>query len=212
MMSQPDLFPTWAPRVKRHLLGRLYENDAQGIQDEELLNEVGWGLYERCKSFILANEAVRGRAPCPVCGATILHHARPDENLRCPSCGWECSWKSYFQTIQHKQLSGADKIIAAFQDYIDRYPAARTTQEKMLLIDILIHSWHWNIICSTDTRAAGINLIEGSYHEVIDFLDGLSYGPRSTPGAAQRWEEWRERVNQTAKMWGDQRLHRPEKE
>ena len=63
--TQSRLLPTWSPRVKQRLVRRLYESDAQGLIDEELLDEVGWGLYSRCKDFIEANAAVNGRAECP---------------------------------------------------------------------------------------------------------------------------------------------------
>lgn len=207
-MESSNFLPQWAPRVKQRLIRRLYENDAQGILDEALLDEVGWRLYERCQSFIQANAAVSGRAPCPVCGETIAHQAQPDEILHCATCGWEMPWKRYFQTIQHRQLSGAAEVIALFQDYVDRFPAARAPGQKMLLIDILIHGFHWSMLEQAHTRAAGINLIEGKYHQVIEFLDQLSYGPGSTPGAAQRWEEWRRKVHQTGERWDSPRLRR----
>ncbi len=199
--------PTWAPRLKQQQIQTLYENDAQGMCDQELLDEVGWGLYSRCKSFMAANEAVAGRLECPGCG-TIVHHTRqPEEILHCPACGWELPWKEFFQTIQHKQLSGAAPVIAIYQDFVDRFPRAADNREKMLLIDILIHAWHWNAHHG-NTRAAGVNLIEGNYHQVIEFLDRLSYGPGSTPGASQRWEEWRQTLDQTAALWKDERLRR----
>jgi hypothetical protein len=205
--TQPESIPVWAPRVKQCLIMRLYESDAQGLYDEDLLDEVGWGLYSRCKSFIDANAAVNGRAGCPGCGTIIFHHARPDETLRCPNCGWSAAWKAYFQTIQHQQLSGAAPVIAIFQSFVDGFPKAVRAQEKMLLIDALIHAWHWNARYG-NTRAAAVNLIEGNYHQVIDFLDELSYGPGSAPDARQRWERWREEVNRTADLWKDERLRR----
>ncbi len=211
-MEPSGILPTWAPRVKQRLIQRLYESDAQSLLDENLLNEIGWALVERCKSFIAANLAVHGRAPCPVCGAIIEHQARPETILRCPACGWENTWKNYFHTIQHKQLSGAAEVIALFQDFIDRFTAAREAPHKMLLVDTLIHSWHWNVHFNTNTRAAGVNLIEGSYHEVVDFLDRLSCGPGSTPGVSPRHAEWREQVNYTSRLWQDVRLCRNNRE
>ena len=147
-------------------------------------------------------------ASCPTCGATISHHAQPDEILRCPACGWEAPWKSYFQTIQHKQLSGAAPVQAFFQEFIDRFPRATESQEKMLLIDRLIHGWHWNVLFQMDTRATCVNLIEGNYHQVVEFLDTLSYGPGSSPVVREQWQEWRAKLNQTAEMWRDERLRR----
>jgi len=206
--AQSGLIPVWAPRVKQHLVRRLYESDAQGMRDEELLGEVGWGLYSRCKSFIEANAAVNGRAACPGCGTIILHHAQPEEILHCPSCGWTALWKVYFQTIQRKQLSGAAPVLALFQNFVESFPTAGSAPEKMLLIDALIHGWHWHARFG-NTRTTGINLIEGSYHEVVDFLDRLSYGPGSTPGVQQEWQKWREEVNRTVDLWKDERLRRP---
>ncbi len=209
-MSTP-LLPTWAPRVSQHLVRQLYENDSQGIYDDDLLDEVGWALYHRCQSFLDATAAVAGCALCPVCGAIVTHHARQDEVLRCAACGWELPWKDYFKTIQHRQLSGAEPVQAFFREYVERFPRAKEPQEKMLLIDRLIHGWHWNVLYQMDTRSTCVNLIEGNYHQVVDFLDGLSYGPGSSPGVREQWQEWRAKIDQTARLWGDERLRREPK-
>ena len=67
-MKKEYILPTWAPRLKPYLIRRVYEGDAQGLLDSELLDKVGWALYARCESFLLAHEARNGRARCPVCG------------------------------------------------------------------------------------------------------------------------------------------------
>ena len=169
------------PRVKRSLIRRLYETDAQGIYDDELLDVVGWGLRARCESFIQAMDAVNGRAPCRACGQIIEHHAAPDEILRCSACGWETTWAAYHKTIQHKQLSGAEPVLALFREFVERFPAARDPREKMLLVDHLIHGFHWNGRFGP-TRGVCVNLIEGTYRQVLDFLDRLTYGEQGTPG------------------------------
>jgi hypothetical protein len=112
---------------------------------------------------------------------------------------------NYFKTIQHKQLSGADAVMAFFQDFIDRFPQAQTPQEKMLCIDQLIHSFHINLVYGA-TRAAGVNLIEGRYHEVVDFLNRLSYGEGSTPGTLENRSEWRKTITATGAAWHDVKL------
>jgi hypothetical protein len=48
--------------VKPYLIRRLYENDASGMLDAELLDKVGWALYSRCDSFIAAEAARKGQA------------------------------------------------------------------------------------------------------------------------------------------------------
>ena len=208
--SNPPILPgppVWAPRLDQSLLRRLYEADAQGIQDDELLDEVGWRLKARCESFITAVEAARGRVQCPACGQIVLHHAGVDEILRCASCGWEMPWRVYFKSFQHKQLSGADAVLALFGEFVAQFPKARTPQEKMLCIDRLIHGFHYNLQFGP-TRAVGVNLIKGGYHEVVDFLDRLTYGASSTPGLQAERKEWRKTINQTAETWQDERLKR----
>ncbi|MGC9468959.1 MAG: hypothetical protein ACP5HS_10245 [Anaerolineae bacterium] len=140
--------PTWAPRVRPEKIRRLYELDAQGIIDEELIDDVGYSLLARCESFIRANEAVAGRARCPNCGATVAHPAQKEELLQCP-CDWSLSWADYFATIQHKQLSGAAPVLALFQAFVDdlSYGPQSTpgTEETKALWDCrIVHarSWH----------------------------------------------------------------------
>jgi len=54
-------------------------------------------------------------------------------------------------------------------------------KQKMLLIDRLIHLWHWMLSDEREpTRPAAPSFIEGSRREVIAFLDTLSQGaPRA---------------------------------
>jgi hypothetical protein len=197
--------PRWAPRVNQADIRRLYECDAQGIYDGGLLDEVGMALYMRCASFIAAVEAVRGRAQCPQCGAVVLHGAAPAEVLHCAACGWELPWSAYFGSLQHKQLSGADAVLDLFCAFQARFAAAQAPRDKMLAIDALIHGFHYDLKLRP-TRTVGVNLIEGNYHQVVAFLDGLTHGEKSAPETRQTWREWRETVHLTGQRWGDERL------
>ena len=60
-MNGPYGLRAWRSRRS----GALYENDARGIYDGELIDDIAYTLYARCRSFIAANEAVGGSAPCP---------------------------------------------------------------------------------------------------------------------------------------------------
>ena len=191
--------PEWAPRVKKHMIRRLYENDAKGIYDEDLINQVGYALRARCQSFIEANQATAGRARCPSCEQTVRHKGRKEELLRC-ECGWELTWEAYFRAIQHKQLSGAEPVIHLFQEFVDRFPATRSEREKVLLIDRLLHGFHWHCKTNEPTRPAAINLIEGRLGDVMDFLDSLTYGEMSTPGTQENKAEWDINI-QTTRGW-----------
>jgi hypothetical protein len=184
-MSTSHRLPVWAPRVPKRDIRRLYETDAQGIYDLDLIQEVGYGLLARCESFITANRAREGELPCPECGRSVCR----EETLRCP-CGWTLPWADYFKTIQHKQLSGAEPVLEQFQGFVDAFPSARTPQEKMLLIDRLIHGFHFYYKTDAPTRPVAVNLIEGRLSDVVAFLDRLTYGEKGTPGMRETYAKW----------------------
>ncbi|MFA4985282.1 MAG: hypothetical protein WC712_01735 [Candidatus Brocadiia bacterium] len=192
-MAESNDIPTWAPRLTQNEVRRLYGMDARGIYDEDLINDVGFGLMARCESFIAACEACAGRARCPSCRAIILHSCRKEEPLHC-GCGWQLTWGEYFGTIQHAQLSGAEPVLDQFRAFMAAFPAARTSQEKMLAIDQLIHGFHVLIKTGSPTRPVAVNLIEGRLSEVVDFLDQLAYSDLSTPGIKGTYSRWNEGI------------------
>jgi ribosomal protein L37AE/L43A len=194
------ILPQWAPRVKKHKVQRLYELDARGIYDEDLILEVGYGLLSRCRSFLAANQATDGKAPCPVCENQVAHNWHKVEILHCEKCGWELSWGDYFLTIQKKQLSGAEPVRAIFRAFIKAFPKAKSAREQMFLIDRVIHQFHYSQKYGV-TRPTAVNLIEGRLRDVIEFLDQLSYGAASTPGIQKKRDEWIEN-SQLSRGWG----------
>ncbi|MCU0521634.1 MAG: hypothetical protein MUF84_13190 [Anaerolineae bacterium] len=206
-MKDPHALPTWAPRVRPDEIRRLYHLDAQGIYNDDLIADVGYGLLARCESFIRANEAVAGRARCPACGAIVNHHTGKEEVLQC-ACGWSLPWADYFATFQHKQLSGAGPVITLFQDFVERFPRAQTAQQRMILIDTLLHGFHWYFKTGEPTRPVAVNLIDLRLGDVMAFLDELTYGEQSTPGARERKAEWDTRIVH-ARSWGRQAPREP---
>ena len=188
-MNTPKILPSWSPRVPQHKIRQFYLNDANGIYDDELIDEVGYALLARCESFLIANDAAQGKVICPVCSTPVLHTGRSEEVLCCDQCGWEIVWKEYFGTFQHKQLYGAEPVLELFGDFVKRFPSARNIQEKVLLIDTLIHGYHWNQKYGY-TRPVAINLIEGKLSNVITFLDSLTRGVESTEGVQETYAEW----------------------
>jgi hypothetical protein len=206
-MTASHRLPTWAPRVSKKEIHQLYETDAQGIYDLDLINEVGYGLLARCESFITVNRAREGEFPCPECGQTV----RREETLRCP-CGWTLPWANYFKTIQHKQLSGAEPVLEQFQDFVDAFPSARTPQEKMLLIDRLIHGFHYYFKTGGPTRPVAVNLIEGRLSDVVAFLDRLTYGDQSTPGMRETYAEWDRNIDANRDWYRSRRSAAAERE
>ena len=194
-MKEAYILPVWAPRVKPFLIRRLYEGDAQGLLDPDLLDEVGWALYSRCDSFLLAAEANRGRLRCPVCQAPVLREAQPKEKLHCTACGWECTFQAYLKTFKNQQLDGGPEVAALFREYTQKFPKGEDPAAKMLLIDGLIHGFHHFLRSGRTRRPVGINLISGHLEFVVDFLDHLSVGPGSTSGVQETQAAWREKIH-----------------
>ncbi len=128
-MCDHGVVPRWAQRVPQAKIRQLYESDARGLYDEELINEVGWALYARCRSLIEAEAARQGRAKCHQCEGIIAHSGGKEEVLRCRACGWEITWAAYFRSIQHKQLSGPD-LVGIFTEFTSRFPNAARPQSS----------------------------------------------------------------------------------
>lgn len=200
-MTDHHQLPTWAPRVPQHKIRRLYELDAQSIVDDELIDEVGYSLLARCEAFIAACAAVAGQVRCPACGATVRHAGHDKTEMMICPCGWSLTWGDYFATIQHKQLSGAEPVLDLFQSFVERFPKAKTPRARMLLIDELLHGFHWAFKTGNPSRPVAINLIEGRLSEVIDFLDELTYGEGSTSGLQANKSAWDKRIVH-ARSWG----------
>lgn len=186
--SSGDCGIQWAPRVSQNMIRRLYETDARGIYDEDLINEVGYALYARCESFIEANEARSGRPKCRQCGSITLF-AWGAQMVTCEKCGWQVPTATYFRSIKGKQLSGAEPVDAIMRDFLRDFSKTKDLRQKTLAIDRLIHCFHW---CNaTATRPVAVNLIKGKMSDVVRFLDRLTYGEDSTPGVQENLAEWR---------------------
>jgi len=199
MLKRHDL-PVWAPRLPKSLIRKLYENDAQGIYDEELIDKVGFRLYARCQSFLMAVEAFHGNAACPICETKIRHDKTREFLLECHTCNWELSWEAYFSTIQHKQLSGAQPVLELFAGFVALYPQMESPQAKMVAIDHLIHGFHYFYKTNKPTRPVAVNLIKGRLTDVIEFLDRLTYSNSSTPGLQDEQYLWHVNL-QSARTW-----------
>ncbi len=187
--------PVWNPRVSRHLIWRLYHSDATGIRDEDLVNEVGIALLLRVESCLTVSEAQRGRVKCPECGTVVERTMRPSgqgeaDMVICPRCDWQLPWSEYRKTFHNKHLGCAGMLVPC-QEFAREYPKARTYPEKMVLIDTLIHRFHWQMEGHAAQPGAA-TIIGGDMSEVADFLDELAYSQQSSPGLAERRDEWRE--------------------
>ena len=183
--------PHWAPKVSQAKVRLLYERDAQGIIDPDLIDEVGWALWDRCDSILIVTAAHHGHVLCPICG-TVIEREHPwsdNESIECATCGWHMLWATYHQTYRSKQLFGANAV-AIFENYHKVFPDTQAANEKMLLIDQLIHAFHMGL--KEIGRPVAANLIEGSLKDVIHFLDKLTSSEASATGIGDSRTAWKQ--------------------
>jgi len=193
----------WNKKVPQILITRLYNQSVTGICDDELVDEVGWALYARCESIISVSMGFEKKLLiCPKCGKEV---ALIDGVFDC-TCDFRATWEEFRASYRRKQLH-ASNALPVFLAYRKNFPRAKTYGEKLICIDVLIHSFHikssfHKTLDSYDledesveiNRPTGANLIEGTLHEVILYLDKLSsidaYSQEKT-----RWRNIVERAN-----------------
>jgi ribosomal protein S27AE len=193
-----EVRPQWNGRVPQAKIRQLYELDAQGILDEELIEDVGFGLLQRCQSILVATQAHEGRATCPRCGDIIAHTWDKQATITCGECGWQTTWGAYLKTYQDKQLVGGSAVFA-FRQYVEQYPLAKSARERWLLIDWLIHVFHCELE-QCPTRPAASNLIDGKITQVAALLNNLTYGTNSAPEAKERYVQWQGKAMQPSSV------------
>lgn len=190
-MAEPDKFH-WAKRVARRDIQRLYESDARGMLDEDLLDKVHYAIHARVVDMFEVREAQQhGRVTCRECGAPVAQPYRfggrnKDNLLRCEQCGWQVTCGEYYASYSGKSLLPGS-VVDLFAEYLARFPRAKTPAEKMLLVDWLIHQFH--VMQGVARMPVGENVIQGSLEEVRALIEGLARGPDSTPGLSAL-EEW----------------------
>ncbi len=185
----------WAEKLRPDRLRRLYINDANGLTDDALVDDVGWTLYLRCESVLLV---CAGSVKCPRCKAAFLcvryHDKAPHQVFPCPECGWTTTEAEYTRSHRGQDLSGRGAM-DAFQEFVDTYPKAHSYKECVLRIDRLIHAFHHDLKRGDHPhRAAAVNLIVGSPQQVIALLDGLTYSSGSGPEIQQTLVQWQDAI------------------
>jgi len=176
----------WAKRVEPDLIRRLYRSDAQNLQDNELVDEVGFGLYARADSFIKVNRVHgEGIAECPACKRDVKV---ADQRFAC-ECGWQMPRKEYHATYKSKQLVGWAVVPFAVK-FMDDWKQAKDYAAKMRAIDYLIHTFHHELTEeSVRTRPAAINFISGRIGPIVDLILELAYANHNAPRNEQT-ERW----------------------
>lgn len=183
----------WARRVSRRDIRRLYESDAQGMLDLELLDEVHYGIYARVRDMFEVREAQQfGRVTCRRCREPVPEPFRmgtqnKGDVLRCNACGWQTTCGDYYAGYSGKSLLPGSAT-GLFEAYLERFPQAKTPHDKLLLIDWLIHQFH--VMQGVPRMPVGRNVIAGTEAQVRELIKSLAYGASSTQGLASP-EAWR---------------------
>jgi hypothetical protein len=166
-----------------------------------LINKGGYALYARCQSILRATAAQSGRVTCPQCERVIVRAvtgpwASHDEIVRCTQCGWQVRWGDYFHSFQGKHLVGGGAT-QMHENFVEEFARARSPGEKMLAIDHLIHTFHWELVSDPGRSAARELIYAKNTTELLTFLDQLSYGERSTPGVRETKAEWNQKLDRS---------------
>jgi hypothetical protein len=130
--------PHWAGRIARRQIERLYESESRGMLDDELVDEVGYGLFARCESMLAFTHSHRGTATCPGC---LERMAKDGDTISCSRCHWSTAEEDFLKTSRKKHLH-AGRMEPFIEAFAEDFKKARSSRAKMLLIDILIHRCH----------------------------------------------------------------------
>ena len=126
----------WAERVAPGKIRNLYQGEAQGLLDTDLLLQVGWALWARARDVIEVSTAVlTGTLPCPECGAEAHRtRARPrtmslGRPVRCGHCGYEGDWYAVREALRREPrcLNCATPLEWSYAEWVLTCPSCDTT-------------------------------------------------------------------------------------
>jgi len=162
----------WAARLSKNDIYRLYQSEASGLLDEQLLDEVGIGLYSRCETIKQVTERL-----CPRCSEVIqgaFDGDNPDREISCHQCQWISKWKYYHLSYKPDRIHGG-RAYKFFLAYLSGYPLCKTARDKMLTIDRLMHYLHEDLDGDGSVTPAAMNLVEGKRKDIREFIESLAY-------------------------------------
>lgn len=160
----------WPSKLDIIKLKHLYQMDAAGIHDNIIADEIGLVLYIRCK---LGKEDMERMEQsiirCHNCNANISGTS----DFRECTCGYQYSFREYKRSYRKNNMptGSAAKI---FESFISNWEHAGIYNEKMLLIDSLIHEFHRSMISGTINRRVAINFMDGTRKNIENILNELA--------------------------------------
>ena len=175
----------WCEKVSRNDLLRLYESESKGLIDTELLDEIGYTFYTRCKQAKETRECMaKGEIICHHCGAVIkagetsptgsvLVIGDNDALMSC-ECGYSYTYREYRRSCNAVNMPGG-RATPIFEHFINKWTACKSATDKMMLIDWLIHKCHVTLMSGLAGRSVCVNLIEGTLKQISNLIIKLAY-------------------------------------
>lgn len=160
----------WPAKLDIYKLNKLYLLDAKGLHDETLADEIGLTLYLRCKYGKEDMDRMeRNAIRCHGCNKELSG----ESDFRQCSCGRQYSYKEYRRSFRRNNMptgAAAKTFIAFMQDWT----TAKNYEEKIILIDTLLHEFHVSMISGTTHRPVAMNFIDGSRSRVDEIINNLA--------------------------------------
>jgi len=92
----------------------------------------------------------------------------PHTTATCPTCGWTTTADEYHRSWEHRDLNGhCDE----FQYYLEHFPPARSSPQRMLLIDRLVHALHVAALEWSTANFAAHNFLEANRPTIVALLE-----------------------------------------
>lgn len=160
----------WPGKLDIYKLNKLYNLDAKGIHDEVLADEIGLALYLRCKYGKEDMELMeKNRIRCHGCNNELAGKT----DFRQCECGYQYSYREYRRSFRRNNMptGSAGKI---FDNYMKKWSMAKNYNEKIVLIDTLLHEFHLSLISGATHRPVAMNFIDGTRKQVDWVITNLA--------------------------------------
>ncbi|MHB1484873.1 MAG: DUF3788 family protein [Saccharofermentanales bacterium] len=174
----------WCKKVSRNDLMKLYQSEAKGMIDDELLDEVGYTFYTRCTQAKQARELMeKGQILCHHCGAILnadiikIGEYTPFSKDNLPvgcECGYSYTYREYRRSCNAANMPGG-RATPIFETFAQKWPGCRDSTQKIMLIDWLIHECHVTLMSGMKGRSVCINLIEGTTKQIAELILKLAF-------------------------------------
>ena len=163
----------WSKKVSRNALLQLYQSEAKGMINNELLDEIGYTLFIRCEQARNARDLIdKNMILCLNCGLSIKCINKNDITI-C-SCGYSYTYREYRRSCNSNNMPGG-RAEPIFNEFMKRWPKCKDSKSKMLLIDWLIHKCHVTLMSGELGRSVCVNLIEGTKTQISELINKLAH-------------------------------------